>query len=77
MSEFSLIKSVKEYKPKENKPKIDYTPFDVIVEGKSVSVGIPTRVAKEFEDFLSENDSFTRRELRKVLRNFRGVREQE
>ena len=55
MSEFSLIKSVREYKPKENKPKIDYTPFDVIVEGKSVSVGIPTRVAKEFEDFLSEN----------------------
>ena len=73
MSKFELIKSVKEYKPKV-KPDVDYADFEVMVEGRALSVGIPNRVSDDFEAFLKENDSFTRRQFRKILREFRGVR---
>jgi len=74
MSEFTLIKSIKDFKPKDkNKPKIIYEDFNIDVEGQQISIGIPVRIAENFESILSEKNSFTKRQFRKLMREFRGV----
>lgn len=75
MGMYDLIKSVKEFDiEKAKKPKIDYSTFDVIVEGKEMTIGIPIKETKRFEAILQETDAFTRRKFRMLMREFRGIR---
>ena len=75
MADYELIKKVKNLDLEElKKPKIDYDDFDVVVEGRKIAIGIPAREAERFQNLLTENDSFTRRQFRAVMREFRGVR---
>jgi hypothetical protein len=75
MSDYKLIKDVKNFDLEEaKKPKINYADFEVIVEGKKVAIGVPAREAERFQNLLTENHNFTRRQFRGVMREFRGVR---
>jgi hypothetical protein len=75
MADYELIKKVKNLDLEElKKPKINYAEFDVIVEGKKVAIGVPAREAERFQNLLVEKDSFTRRQFRALMREFRGVR---
>ena len=75
MTDYKLIKQVKDIDLNEiNKPKIDYTDFEVIVEGKKTEIGIPDREAERFFEIIKENVFFTRRKFRAMMRDFRGVR---
>ena len=75
MSDYELIKKVKNLDLDElKKPKIDYSDFEVMVEGKKVTIGVPAREAERFQNLLTERDTFTRRQFRAVMRDFRGVR---
>ena len=75
MASYDLIKKVKNLDLEElKKPKIDYDDFEVVVEGRKVAIGVPAREAERFQNLLMEKDSFTRRQFRAVMRDFRGVR---
>lgn len=75
MTEYKLINEVKNIDPDEiNKPKIDYSDFEVMVEGKKVMVGIPDREAERFFEIIKEDVFFTRRKFRALMREYRGVR---
>lgn len=75
MSNYELIKKVKDINLSEvNKPKIDYSDFEVIVEGKKTAIGIPDREAERFFEIIKEDVFFTRRKFRALMRDFRGVR---
>lgn len=75
MADYELIKKVKNIDLTEmNKPKIDYTDFEVIVEGREVTIGIPVRETQRFETVLESQGSLNRRTFRALMRDFRGIR---
>ena len=75
MSDYELIKTVKNFDlTKINKPKIDYTDFEVTVEGRKVAIGVPIRETQRFETVLESSDTFNRRTFRALMRDFRAVR---
>lgn len=75
MSDYKLIKDVKNFDVEEaKKPKINYADFEVVVENKKVTIGVPEREAERFQNLLTEKDAFTRRQFRAMMREFRGVR---
>lgn len=75
MANYELIKKVKNLDLEElKKPKIDYTDFEVVVEGRKVAIGVPAREAERFQNLLMEKETFTRRQFRAVMREFRGIR---
>ena len=75
MASYDLIKKVKNLDLEElKKPKIDYSDFEVVVEGRKIMIGVPAREAERFQNLLTEKDNFSRRQFRAVMREFRGVR---
>ena len=78
MADYELIKKVKNLDLSEiNKPKIDYADFEVTVEGRKVTIGVPVRESDRFEMVLENTNTFNRRTFRALMREFRAVRKGE
>lgn len=76
MHQFSLIKQLESgIPPKNATSNIDYQTYELVVEGKTKRVNIPTRESNNFEQTVSElTEKIDNRILRKLLREFRGTR---
>lgn len=76
MGSYDLIKQLQD--PKTDKtplPRgVTYDQYTVLEENKEVTVNIPRREKQKFERILDEQKSFTREELKTLLRDLRGVR---
>jgi hypothetical protein len=78
MSEYKLIKDVKSFDIEEaRKPKINYADFEIMVEGRKVTIGVPAREAERFQNLLVESMNFNKRMFRALMREFRAVRKGE
>jgi len=56
-------------------PGIQYQQYELNVDGKTSTVNIPLREAVRFESYIVEtNGSVTRKMLKSLLREFRGIR---
>lgn len=78
MKSFSLIKELDEKKdaaPADLTESITYQQYELEVDGKIQVVGIPIRETEAFENTIVETkDPLTRKSLRRILREHRGVR---
>jgi len=77
MPKFSLISEynniIKEA-PKQKSNKTKYQEYIIEVESKECSVYIPLRECENFENVISEETSIDEDQLRRLMREFRGIR---
>lgn len=69
-----LEKEIHKPEKEKNKPKIKYREYVLSVEGNDVSVLIPLRECSNFEDRVDEIDFIGKYDIMKLLREFRGIR---
>ncbi len=76
MTDFSLIERLNTKEEESPLAKgVQYQEYEITVDGNPQTVNIPLREADNFESFITENDSpLTRKSLKVVLRQFRGIR---
>jgi len=78
MNDFALIEKLNTKKEENTSPLaegIEYQEYELTVDGKAQSVSIPLREAENFEKYLTEsNITLTRKALKVILREFRGIR---
>ena len=76
MGKFNLLDQLNSGQSVTPKPKITYQTYEIMVEGEILSVGIPMRVAKDFEDEMSyyDIDNMDSQMLRAIVRKFRGIK---
>lgn len=78
MEDFSLIKRLNETKDDESSPLaegISYQQYEIEVDGHSQIINIPLREAEKFENaVIEEKNPLTRKTLKLLLRNHRGIR---
>ena len=72
---FSFIKTLQkqEIEPEKVDSGIKYQQYDIVVEASPRSVLIPIRECQSFEKVMLEHSDLTSREIRKILRQFRGI----
>lgn len=80
MSDFPLIKQM--INPEEQKKSmlpegVPYQRFNVRVDGDEKTIHIPLREAQAFKDRIAEEEKITKRILRSILREFRGIQERD
>lgn len=78
MNDFALIDKLNTKIEENTSPLaegIEYQEYELTVDGKVQSVSIPLREAENFEKYLTESDiALTRKSLKVILREFRGIR---
>lgn len=57
---------------KENAPHIDYQSYDIKIDEKHFTVSVPLRESENFENTITTTSISSKRELKKLLREFRG-----
>lgn len=53
---------------------VEYQQYELEVDGKPFNVNIPLREASNFEARIVEHDILTRKTVKALLREFRGIR---
>jgi hypothetical protein len=80
MENFSLIKKLNAFEEDNPSPMaegIKYQQYELDVDGKVQVVNIPLRESDAFEKTITETkEPLTRKTLKRILREHRGVREQ-
>ncbi len=80
MKDFSLLKRLNKTKTEKTSPLaegISYQKYEVEVDSKVQLVNIPLRESENFEKAITEHKKpLTRKSLKILLREFRGVREE-
>jgi len=78
MNNFALIDELNTKKEENTSPLaegIEYQEYELTVDGKPQSVSIPLKESENFEKYLTEsNIILTRKTLKVILREFRGIR---
>jgi len=76
MTDFSLIERLNKKEDESPLAKgVQYQQYELEVDGKQQTVNIPLREAENFEEFVvNNNNPLTRKSLKGILRQFRGVR---
>ena len=79
MQDFSLIQRLDKEKDVPSSPMaegISYQQYELEVDGKVQVVNIPLRETEAFEHTITESEGLlTRKMLKRILREYRGVRE--
>lgn len=77
MSKFPLLSdyvSILKEKPIQKSNKIKYQEYIIEVENEETSVYIPIRESENFENVIESLDHISIIEIKKLMREFRGIR---
>lgn len=77
MTKFPLLSdyvSILKEKPQHTNNKRKYQEYIIEVDNKEISVYIPLRECKPFENIVENTDHITEAQIKQLMREFRGIR---